>query len=115
MSLSAYAEVLDDSGANARAREREAMEHLIVLLKAAKSAGARSREAVDALTFLRRLWAFLMEDLGSPSNALPKKLRADLISIGLWMMREADDIRLLKSEDFTNLIAISEILRDGLR
>ena len=37
-----------------------------------------------------RLDPFRRGDLGSPDNALPKELRANLISIGLWLLREAE-------------------------
>ncbi len=35
-----------------------------------------------------------IEDLARPENALPPKLRADIvISVGLWVMRETEEIR----------------------
>ena len=58
----------------------------------------RSREAIEAVLFVRRLWGILIEDLARPENDLPQTLRADLISIGLWIMREAEQIRLEASE-----------------
>lgn len=110
-----YAEVLDDAPVAARERERKALEHGIALLKIAEEKGPNSREAVEALLFLRRLWAVLIEDLASPENALPQALRADLISIGLWVMREADDIRLEKSTTFKDLIQVCEAICEGLK
>lgn len=110
-----YAEVLDDAPKTARERERKALEHCIQLLRAAQVQGVRSREAVEALVFLRRLWSALIEDLASAENDLPKPLRADLISIGLWVMREADDIRLEKSNGFADLIEVCEVICEGLK
>jgi flagellar protein FlaF len=55
-----------------------------------------------------------MEDLSKPENDLPERLRADLISIGLWIMREAEDIRLEKSSNFRGIIEVSQNIRDGL-
>lgn len=109
-----YAEVLDETPQGARQRERQAIERSIELLQAADKAGPQSREAVEALHFARRLWAILVEDLAKPDNDLPQKLRADLISIGLWIMREAEQIRLDKSTNFKGLIEVSESIRDGL-
>jgi flagellar biosynthesis activator protein FlaF len=60
------------------------------------------------------LWGYLIEDLARPDNDLPQKLRADLISIGLWMMREAEQIRLEASSNFKGLIDVSTAIRDGL-
>jgi flagellar protein FlaF len=109
-----YAEIVEDTAQDCRARERRAFDRAISLLKVAKEKGVRSREAVEALLFLRRLWSALMDDLGSPENGLPQALRASLISIGLWVMKEADQIRLEQSDNFDGLIEINAILRDGL-
>lgn len=110
-----YAEVLDETPKGAREREREAISRSIELLVAAEKAGARSREAVDAMLFLRRLWSHLIEDLAKPENELPQALRAELISVGLWLMREAEQIRLEQSDNFKGLIEVSTAIRDGLR
>lgn len=110
-----YAEVLDETPKSARERERQAIEHSVELLRAAEAAGVQSRDAIEALMFVRRLWSYLLEDLAKPENDLPQKLRADLISIGLWMMREAEQIRLEKSDNFKGLIDVSVAIRDGLQ
>jgi flagellar protein FlaF len=110
-----YAEVLDETPQGARERERLAMSRSIELLEAAEQKGGRSREAIEALLFVRRLWSMLMEDLASPDNDLPANLRADLISIGIWVMREADQIRLGKSANFRGIIEVSAAIRDGLQ
>jgi flagellar protein FlaF len=110
-----YAEVLEDAPQAARERERQALEHCIGLLRAADERGPQSREAAEALLFLRRLWTTLIEDLANPENDLPQALRADLISIGLWVMREADDIRLEKSTSFKDLIEVCAAISEGLK
>lgn len=110
-----YAEVLDETPKGARERERQALDRSIELLRAAENAGVNSREAIEAVLYVRRLWGLLIEDLARPENDLPKALRADLISIGLWIMREAEEIRLEKSDNFTGLIEVSTSIRDGLK
>ena len=109
-----YAEVLEETPQTARQRERHAIEHSIELLRAAEKAGVNSRETIDALLFVRRLWGILIEDLAKAENDLPQQLRADLISIGLWIMREADDIRLEKSANFKAMIEVSQSICEGL-
>jgi flagellar protein FlaF len=109
-----YAEVLDETPKGARERERLAIAHSIELLEAAEQKGVRSREAIEALLFVRRLWAVFIEDLAEADNDLPKALRADLISIGLWIIREAEQIRLEKSSNFRGIIEVSQSIRDGL-
>lgn len=110
-----YAEVLDESPEALRQRERKAIEHSIALLAAAEKSGPRSREAVEALVFVHRLWGILLEDLAKAENELPQALRADLISVGLWIMREAEHIRLEKSTNFKGLIEVSQAIVEGLR
>jgi flagellar protein FlaF len=110
-----YAEVVEESSAACRDRERSAIERSIELLKIADEVGPGTREAIEALTFVQRLWGILIEDLAKPENELPPQLRADLISIGLWIRREAEDIRLEKSTNFKGLIEITSTISEGLR
>jgi flagellar biosynthesis activator protein FlaF len=109
-----YAEVLDETPQSARQRERQAIERSIELLQAADKAGPQSREAVEALLYVRKLWGVLIEDLTKSENDLPQKLRAELISIGLWVIREAEQIRLEKSANFKGIVEVSQTIRDGL-
>jgi flagellar protein FlaF len=110
-----YADVQTDSIADAKDRERQLLTRSIEMLTAASAAGARSTEAVEALHFTNRVWTTFIEDLGSTENALPNELRANLISIGLWLLRESEEIRQGRSENFEGLIEISQIIRDGIQ
>lgn len=110
-----YAEVLEDTPQTARERERIAIDHSIDLLKAAAAKGSDSREAAEAIYFVRRLWAFFIEDLAREENELPKNLRADLISVGLWIMGEAERVRLKESQNFKGLIEVSQLIAEGLK
>ena len=109
-----YADIQTDSVADAKDRERQLLTRSIDLLVAARAVGTGSPEAVEAIHFLNRVWSTLLEDLGSPDNALPKELRANLISIGLWLLREAEEVRQGRSDNFEGLIEISQIIRDGI-
>ncbi|WP_315925438.1 flagellar biosynthesis regulator FlaF [Mesorhizobium sp. SP-1A] len=110
-----YADIQTDSVADAKDRERQLLSRSIEMLTSASAAGHRSMEAVEALHFTNRLWTNLLDDLGSDENVLPKELRANLISIGLWVLREAEDIRQGRTGNFEGLIEISQIIRDGIR
>lgn len=110
-----YAEVLEETPQTSRERELAAIEHSIELLKAAQENGNTSRESIEAIYFLRRLWAYLIEDLAKPENDLPKTLRADLISVGLWIMRESEEVRIGASSNFKGLIEVSQLIAQGLR
>ncbi|APF38455.1 Flagellar biosynthesis regulator FlaF [Chelatococcus sambhunathii] len=109
-----YAEILDDAASEGRARERMAFDHAIELMQAAEAKGVDSREAVEAIFFLNRLWSLLIEDLASDENGLPKELRASLISIGLWVLREAQRLRQEMAGSFAALIEVNSAIRNGL-
>ena len=110
-----YAEVLDESPREARHRERKAIEHGIELLTAAEAKGARSREAIEALLFMRRLWTLFLEHLAQPGNELPPALKANLISIGIWILKEADEIRLERSNNIKGIVEVSRAIAEGLQ
>ncbi|MEF2550843.1 flagellar biosynthesis regulator FlaF [Aurantimonas sp. A2-1-M11] len=110
-----YAEVAQDIEVDARERERQALDHSIEQLKKADADGPRSRAAIEAIYTTRSLWALVIEDLASADNGLPEALRAELISIGLWIMREAEAIRLGKSDNFKGIIEITTLIREGLK
>jgi flagellar protein FlaF len=56
-----------------------------------------------------------IDDLNDPSNELPAQLRAGIISIGVWMMKEIDRTRSGITNDLTPMIEINQLIRDGLK
>lgn len=110
-----YSDVLEDTPQHNRANERRAIERSIELLRKAELNGPGSAEAVEALEFVMRLWSIVLEDLAKPDNELPKELRASIISIGLWILGEAEQIRQERSANFAGLIAVSQSIADGLQ
>ena len=110
-----YAEVVEDSGREARQCERQAFERAIALSKLAEESGPGPSEAAEALFFLQRLWTILTTDLASDENALPTTLRASLISIGIWIAKEVEAVRAGRTRSFLGLIDINTIICEGLR
>ncbi|MFC5990681.1 flagellar biosynthesis regulator FlaF [Limoniibacter endophyticus] len=110
-----YADVQTDSMVDARERERQLLDRSIEMLQDAKGTGATSRPTIEAAHFTMRLWTTFIEDLGTSDNSLPKELRANLISIGIWVVRTLEDIRAGRSEDYDGVIEISRIIRDGIQ
>ncbi|MGO4870847.1 MAG: flagellar biosynthesis regulator FlaF [Roseiarcus sp.] len=110
-----YNEVIEESPQVMRAHERRAMDRVIALLCAARDRGPGTREVVEALFYLRSLWAIFLDDLRNPENELPGQLRAALVSIGVWMNKEIDRVRTGQTNDLTPMIEINEIIRDGLK
>jgi len=109
-----YAEIAGESGKSARAKEREALGLAIKKLSIAKARGALTPESFEATDYLRRLWTIFIEDLSNGENGLPESLRASLISIGLWIRREADLIDRGASTNFDGLIEVNQLIADGL-
>ena len=66
---------------------------LIRLIESAREqpAPVRARRSTHC-SFLRRLWEFFLIHVASPESRRPNKLRADLISIGISLLNEADRI-----------------------
>jgi flagellar biosynthesis activator protein FlaF len=111
----AYNEVIEDSRQTMRARERQAIDRVIAMLRTAHEKGPGSRERVEALFYLRRLWMIFLNDLNDPNNELPEQLRAGIISIGIWMMKEIDRVRDGATNDLSPMIEINALIRDGLK
>ncbi len=110
-----YAEVQLDAVSDAKDRERQLLSRSIDLLVEAREKGPQSIQAVEAIHFLNRVWTVFVEDLAGPENELPRELRANLISIGLWLLREAEEIRQGRSDNIEGLIEVSQIIRDGMQ
>lgn len=110
-----YDETLLDESSRQKTSEREAIEYSIELLRLAQVAGRRSHASAEALAFVNRLWGFFIDDLANSDNALPPPLRAKIISIGIWLIREADAISDERSDNFKGLIEISETIAEGLK
>jgi flagellar protein FlaF len=109
-----YMVMLEDTTEQIRANERRAFDTSIELLKRARDAGRGTRDSMEALLFVNRLWTLLLEDLADQGNGLPEALRASLISIGIWVLRRSEDIRQGQVDDFSALIEVSETIRNGL-
>jgi flagellar protein FlaF len=109
-----YAEAIEDDQREARSIERQALDRAVALLQAADAAGPNTREFVEALYYTRRLWNVFVGELASEENALPVEIRANLISIGIWILKEADAIRAGKLKSCAAIGEICAIVRDGL-
>ena len=110
-----YAEIVQDDMRAARRRERETFDELIARLAAGKDKGLLSRETAEALFYLDRFWKILMDDLAHPGNSLPDALKANLISIGVWMLKEVEAVRRNRAGSLDPIIEINRLVRDGLK
>ena len=110
-----YAEIMEEGVAVSKDRERQVLDRSIALLKAAMTSdgGNQSRQAIEAIYFTRRVWLRFIEDLGDPENQLEAELRANLISIAIWILKEVEKIRKRESSNFQGIIDITTIGAGG--
>lgn len=109
-----YADVRQTAPSLAREQEVEAFETGIALMEAARDQPAQSAEAINAARYIQRLWRYLLKDVNDPANELSDELKANLVSIGLFVFKETDRILASDSSDWTGLIDINRTVREGL-
>jgi flagellar protein FlaF len=75
---------------------------------------ATRHERLEAMLYMRRLWSFLIDDLGSSANELPLELRSTLISVGVWMIKESERVTEGRLDNLEDMIAAMTAIRNGL-
>jgi len=68
---------------------------------------------IDAIDWNRRLWGALASDCARPENQLPEALRAQIISLSLWVNRHSSAV-MRREETFEPLIEVNRIVMQGL-
>src|ERR1700722_16407304 len=68
---------------------------------------------IKALDWNRRLWMTLAADCARPDNALPSELRAQIISLSMWVGRQTTAV-MSNQETFDPLIEVNRIMMQGL-
>jgi flagellar biosynthesis activator protein FlaF len=62
------------------------------LIVAAKHGRADLAGLMDALDWNRRMWSVLASDCASSGNKLPDALRAQIVSLSLWVSRYSSEV-----------------------
>ena len=83
------------------------------LMTASETAAEEIGARMDALDWNRRLWSVLAADCATPSNQLPVQLRANIISLSLWVNRHTSAI-MRNEADFGPLIDVNKMMMQGL-
>ncbi|GAB4141631.1 MAG: flagellar biosynthesis regulator FlaF [Sphingomonadales bacterium] len=68
---------------------------------------------INTLDWNRRLWSTLSTDCGAQGNGLPKPLRAQIISLALWVSRYSSEVARGKA-DIDALIDVNSAIMEGL-
>ena len=82
-------------------------------LMTAEERGEKGRPFIEAVDWNRRLWLTLQMDLASDDNAFPDELRAQLISVAIWVDRHSSAA--LRGEARVGpLINVNRTIMEGL-
>jgi flagellar protein FlaF len=71
------------------------------------------RPLVDAIDWNRRLWSTLASDCSSAGNQLPDSLRAQIISLSLWVSRYSSQV-VRDGAKIGPLIEVNKNIMEGL-
>jgi flagellar protein FlaF len=83
------------------------------LIAAAELDAGEIAARMDVLDWNRRLWSTLAADCARPTNQLPEGLRANIISLSLWVNRHTSAI--MRGDDgFGPLIEVNKLMMQGL-
>lgn len=83
------------------------------LIKAKGQGRDQLVEIAAALHKNRELWSLLAQDCANPENALPKPVRAQIISLSMWVSRHTSAV-LQAGEDIEPLIDVNRSVMQGL-
>lgn len=83
------------------------------LMDVAAEGGKDPQKQVDILDWNRRVWSVLASACSDSENQLPPSLRAQIISLSLWVSRHTTAV-ILREEEIEPLIEINRIIMQGL-
>lgn len=112
MSIQAYQRAATQ-GDNPRELEYRAFGHVTAGLVRAKDGAHEPATLALALDANRKLWNVLSADCSTPGNALPQTLRAQIISLSLWVGRYSSEV-LRDGADIDALIDVNKAMMEGL-
>ena len=112
MSLKAYQKT-QAAFANPRDTEYRLFAQITSSLIDSKDLPRTDRRLIDAITRNRSLWTALAGDCSAEGNQLPNSLRAQIISLSLWVSRYSSQV-MRERADVTPLIEINRTIMDGL-
>ncbi|MAT36059.1 MAG: flagellar biosynthesis regulator FlhF [Ponticaulis sp.] len=83
------------------------------LISAQESGKSDIKKLMDALDWNRRVWSALSMDCASPDNGLPAQIRANIISLSIFVSKHTSAI-MREDEDIQDLIDINRLIMQGL-
>ena len=83
------------------------------LMDAAQTDASDHRGRMKALHWNRRLWTTLATDCAKPENLLPTPLKANIISLSIWVDKHTSQV-MQKQAAIQPLIDVNRIIMQGL-
>ncbi|MEQ8248362.1 MAG: flagellar biosynthesis regulator FlaF [Alphaproteobacteria bacterium] len=91
----------------------EVTKALMAVREAATSKGLKPQEFYKAVDWNRRLWLTLQMDLASNENRFPDSLKANIISIAIWVDKHSRTV-LRGESNLDPLISVNRTIMEGL-
>jgi flagellar protein FlaF len=113
MSLRAYQQ------ATARTEEPRSAEYRLfgqvtrALIEADQAPPEDFMTRIEALDWNRRLWSALASDCAAPENNLPDAVRAQIISLSIWVNKHSSAV-MRREEEIGALVDVNRIIMQGL-
>ncbi|MBL1406436.1 MAG: hypothetical protein COC00_010670 [Rhizobiales bacterium] len=111
----AYAEAAEGDQGEARSEEYQAMEYSIGVMESSLRDPENAGKRIKAIFDTANVWTLLMEDLGQVDNAYPNELKAGLISIGIFILKQLQAMRGDSSVSFATIIDVTKTIKEGLK
>ena len=83
------------------------------LIEASRT-GAKGKPLLEAVDWNRRLWGTLAGDCMSEANTLSKELRAQIVSLSIWVGKYSSDV-MHKNAPLDPLIDVNRNVMQGLQ
>lgn len=96
-----------------RSIEHRVFSEITAALLAAEESEMNFSDRIKAAHRNRELWQTLAYDLADAGNALPEGLRAQLLSIAIWVSRETERV-IKENSALENLIEVNRSIMSGL-
>jgi flagellar protein FlaF len=113
MTLRAYQKA-QAAGESPRGAEYRLFGQVTGALIDAQSTGVKGKPLVDAIDWNRRLWSTLAVDCLDEGNRLPKELRAQIVSLSLWVNKYSGEV-MRKGATLEPLIDVNRNIMQGLQ
>ena len=113
MDLQAYQKA-QRAAENPRSTEYRLFGQVTGALLDAQTVGAKGPRLIDAIDWNRRLWSTLAVDCMDDGNQLPTPLRAQIISLSIWVSKYSSQV-VQQGASLEPLIDINRTIMQGLQ